>query len=108
MCVSRSTSGEARCARSPKPVSVIAYTSWPRRRSSGTTMRFQDHAPPHAPCTITNVAIARSFPCWSTLLSYYDNETLVLLSGAKHPWWVLHLRTGDPSLRSAGQQGGSG
>src|SRR5258708_36892881 len=58
MWVSRLTSGDARWVRSPRPVSVTAWTVSPAARSIGTTNLFHDQAPPHAPCTITKVATA--------------------------------------------------
>src|SRR5919206_1098682 len=67
MWVSRLTSGDARWVRSPRPVSVTAWTVCPASRSMGTTNLFQDQAPPHAPWTITNVAIASPNVCTATV-----------------------------------------
>ncbi len=53
MCVSRSTSLSARCARSPRPVRVTANTSWPNARKCAATSRHA-HPPRHAPGTRTS------------------------------------------------------
>ena len=55
--VSSPTSGRARCARSPRPVSVGARAAWPAPRNSGTTF-LQHHPPNQAGCTSTNTPIA--------------------------------------------------
>src|SRR5215213_6903059 len=59
MCVSRSISRRARCARSPSPVCVGVQNSWPAVLISG---RIFFHAQPadHAPCATTNVAMLSS------------------------------------------------
>src|SRR5215470_2390229 len=58
MCVSRSTSPVARCSRSPRPVSDIGYTSWPRLRSASVTGRHAQ-APIQKPGTSTYVFVMR-------------------------------------------------
>src|SRR3954468_21724872 len=52
MWVSTSVCGVARWTRSPSPVSVTAWTSWPRSRRVAATSR-QAQAPRHAPPTRT-------------------------------------------------------
>src|SRR5206468_2397147 len=53
MCVSRLTSRDRRCERSPTPVSVGVNTSWPWACNSLRT-RFQHQLPCHAPWVRTN------------------------------------------------------
>src|ERR1700761_8586937 len=55
-CVVRSTCGDARCARSPIPVSDGVNTSCPASRSGPRTY-LNPYDPPHAPCTRTNVVL---------------------------------------------------
>src|SRR5215208_1572746 len=57
MWVSRSMAGPARWMRSPSPVRVGVWTSWPGARSSGATQR-QHQPPTNAPWIRTKVAIA--------------------------------------------------
>src|SRR4051794_1721063 len=59
MWVSWSTPGAARWARSPSPVSVTGYTSWPAARSPSAVARHAQ-PPSHAPATSTYVAIGSS------------------------------------------------
>jgi hypothetical protein len=75
MWVSRPTSGVSRCARSPRPVSVGAKTSWPAARNRGVTF-FQHHPPSHAPWTNTNVARKRASRNGSWLLRHVDDGRL--------------------------------
>src|ERR1700752_5067642 len=58
-CVVRSTCGDARCARSPIPVSDGVKTSCPAS-CSGPRTYLNPYDPPHAPCTRTNVVMART------------------------------------------------
>src|SRR5271165_2910065 len=53
MWVSSATSGRARWPRSPRPVSVTGYTSWPASRSARATS-CQHQPPRQAPGTSTN------------------------------------------------------
>src|ERR1700735_736874 len=58
-CVVRLTGGDARWTRSPIPVSDGVNTSCPASRSGPRTY-LNPYDPPHAPCTRTNVVIART------------------------------------------------
>src|ERR1700733_4103220 len=58
-CVVRLTCGDARWTRSPIPVSDGVNTSCPASRSGPRTY-LNPYDPPHAPCTRTNVVIART------------------------------------------------
>src|SRR3712207_7307033 len=81
-----SIAAAARWARSPRPVAVVAWTPWPAARSSGTTLRHPQ-APPQAPWTRTNVAIAhlpRSEEHTSELQSRQYLVCRLLLEKKKH------------------------
>jgi hypothetical protein len=54
--VVRFTCGLVRCTRSPSPVKLGVYTSWPAA-SSGLRTGRKPYDPPQAPCTSTNVAM---------------------------------------------------